>query len=50
MYSNYQYKDALLNAVKLACELANNQYNDVYYQTLWRKTKEFTTKMIAGSS
>ena len=24
--------------------------NDVYYQTLWQKTKGFTAKMIEGSS
>jgi len=50
MYSNYQYKDSLLNADKYAFEKASHQYKDVYYQTLWLKTKGFTTKMIQGSS
>ena len=38
MYSNYQYKDSLLNADKYAYEKANHEYNEVYYQTLWNKT------------
>ena len=50
MYINYQYKDSLLNADKFAYEKANHEYNDVYYQTLWLKTKDFTNKMIEGSS
>jgi hypothetical protein len=50
MYDNYQYKDSLLNADKYAYEKANRKYNDVYYQTLWNKTKGFTAKMITGSS
>jgi hypothetical protein len=50
MYINYQYKDSLLNADQFAYEKANKEYNDVYYQTLWQKTKGFTNKMIEGSS
>lgn len=50
MYTNYQYKDSLLNADKEAFEKANHEYNDLYYQILWKKTKGFTTKMITGSS
>lgn len=50
IYNNYQYKDSLLNADKLAYEKADRQYNDVYYLTLWNQTQGFTNKMIAGSS
>jgi hypothetical protein len=50
MYDNYQYKDSLLNADKRAFERAGNQYDDVYFQSLWNQTKQFTRKMIANSS
>jgi len=50
IYSNYQYKDSLLNADKLAFEKANREYNDVYYLTLWNQTHGFTNKMMEGSS
>ena len=50
IYSNYQYKDSLLNADKLAFETANHEYNDLYYATLWKQTQGFTQKMITGSS
>jgi len=50
IYANYQYKDSLLNADKLAFETANHEYNDLYYATLWKQTQGFTRKMIAGSS
>ena len=50
MYINYQYKDSLLNADQFAYEKASQQYNDIYYQTLWQKTKGFSNKMIEGSS
>lgn len=50
MYKNYQFKDSLLNADKYAYEMANHEYNDLYYKTLWLKTKVFTDKMINDSS
>lgn len=50
IYSNYQYKDSLLNADKLAFEKANREYNDVYYLALWNQTHGFTNKMMEGSS
>lgn len=50
MYNNFQYKDSLLNADKYAYEKSNHEYNDLYYQTLWQKTRGFTNKMIEGSS
>ncbi len=50
IYNNYQYKDSLLNADKIAIEAAGHVYNDLYYQILWNKTKGFTAKMIGDSS
>jgi len=50
IYLNYQYKDSLLNADKVAYEKANHEYSDLYYQTLWNQTQGFTKKLIAGSS
>lgn len=50
VYNNYQYKDSLLNADKLAFEMADREYADLYYQTLWSQTQGFTKKLIAGSS
>jgi len=50
MYTNYQYKDSLLNADKIAFEIANQEYNELYYKILWQKTKTFTDKMINDSS
>ena len=50
IYNNYQYKDSLLNADKVAFEKANHEYNDLYYQTLWNQTRGFTAKMIGESS
>ncbi len=50
IYENYQYKDSLLEADKIAFEKAGNQYNDLYYQLLWNQTKVFTCRMITESS
>lgn len=50
LYNNYQYKDSLLNADKVAYDKANHEYNELYYQTLWDQTQGFTIKLISGSS
>ena len=50
IYDNYQYKDSLLIADKIAFEAAGHAYNDLYYQILWNKTKGFTNKMIGDAS
>ena len=50
MYNNYQYKDSLLNADKVAYEKANHEYTDLYYETLWNQTQGFTKRLINGSS
>jgi len=50
IYDNYQYKDSLLAADKLAYSEANGEYSNAYYQSLWKNTKGFTNTLIAGSS
>jgi len=50
MYKNFQYKDSILNADKVAFEKAGHEYNDIYYQTLWNQTKGFTGQLISGAS
>ena len=50
MYFNYQFKDSLLNADKLAFEKAKKSYSFNYYPTLWAQTKGFTLLMIENSS
>jgi len=50
IYSNYQYKDSLLNADKLSFEISGGEYNDLYYQTLWNQTQGFTKKLFSGAS
>lgn len=50
IYNNYQYKDSLLAADKLAFTEAKDEYSTAYYQSLWKNTKGFTNILIAGSS
>lgn len=50
IYGNYQYKDSILNADKVAFQKANHEYSDLYYQTLWDQTRAMTNRLIAGSS
>ena len=50
IYDNYQYKDSLLVADKLAYTEAGGEYSKIYYQSLWKNTKGFTNILIAGSS
>lgn len=50
IYSNYQYKDSLLAADKLAYAEAGGKYSKIYYKSLWKNTKGFTTTLIANSS
>lgn len=50
IYGNYQYKDSILNADKVAFQKANHEYSDLYYQTLWDQTRAMTIRLIAGSS
>ena len=50
MYDNYKYTDSLLIADKYAYDKANHEYNDIYYQALWNKTRIFTIKLINDAS
>jgi len=50
IYKNYQFKDSLLNADKVSYKRSGLQYNDQYYESLWKETQGFTKKLIAGSS
>lgn len=50
LYSNHSYIAPLLEADILARRLAGNQYNDLYYQSLWNKTGLFTSRLLEESS
>lgn len=50
LYANHSYIGLLLQADSRACEQAGNQYNDIYYQSLWGKTSLFTVKLLEESS
>jgi len=50
IYSNYSYVKSLLQADKQAYELAGNQYNEIYYESLWEKSNLFTVKLLEESS
>lgn len=50
LYHNYQYMATLLEADKKAFQLANHQYNDTYYASLWKDTGKFTTVLLSEAS
>ena len=50
MYHNYQYKDSLLKMDMASFEASNHEYNDLYYQTLWRRLNDVTSVLITDSS
>ncbi|HEY3371005.1 MAG TPA: hypothetical protein VGK10_09175 [Prolixibacteraceae bacterium] len=50
LYLNHGYVYSLLNADKLAYEQAGQQYNDLYYESLWKETNVFTTQLLQESS
>ena len=50
LYVNHSFVSLLLQADKEAYEKAGNQYNDVYYESLWGKTNLFTVKLLQESS
>lgn len=50
LYSNYSYVSQLLNADKKAYKLSGKQYNDTYYESLWKETGVFTTRLLQESS
>jgi len=50
LYANHPFISLLLQADSRAYEQAGNQYNDIYYESLWGKTNLFTVKLLEESS
>jgi hypothetical protein len=50
LYANYGYVAQLLQSDKIAYEKAGNQYNDSYYENLWKETNSFTLNLLQESS
>lgn len=50
LYHNYLYIDSILNADTYAQNLAGNTNSALYYQTLFSKTKDFTTLLLHNAS
>jgi hypothetical protein len=50
LYSNHSYVNSLLLADSQAYKQAGNQYNDIYYESLWGKSNLFTIKLLEESS
>jgi len=50
MYQNYQYKDSLLKVDLASSSASNQEYNVLFYTTMWRRLKEVTHKLIVDSS
>jgi hypothetical protein len=50
LYANHSYVPLLLQADKTAYIVAGEQYNEVYFESLWNNTKSFTTKLLEESS
>ena len=50
LYRNHRYVSLLLQADSLAYEQSGKQYNEIYYESLWKKTSLFTTQLLQESS
>jgi hypothetical protein len=50
IYANHVYVAALLKADKSAYGQAGQNYNDSYYESLWKQTNQFTVKLLEESS
>lgn len=50
IYANNVYVAALLKADKNAYNEAGRNYNDLYYESLWTQTNQFTVKLLQESS
>lgn len=50
IYDNYSYIGMLLQADSRAYEKAGKQYNEIYYENLWKGTSLFTTQLLHESS
>ena len=50
LYANYSYVQLLLQADKNAFIMAEEQYNEVYFESLWNNSNSFTIKLLEESS
>ena len=50
LYKNYSFISLLLQADKQAYMKAGNQYNEIYYESLWKETRLFTIQLLQESS
>ena len=50
LYSNYSYVDSVLMADDYAQQVAGNTSSYLYKETLWNRTKGFTTMLYANAS
>ena len=50
LYTNHSNIDLILHADSSAYEVAEKQYNEVYYKNLWDKTNIFTVRLLEESS
>ena len=50
LYKNYSFISSLLKADKKSYTKAGNQYNKVYYESLWKETHLFTIQLLQESS
>lgn len=50
LYNNHSYVSTLLRADSKAYEHAGKQYDETYYESLWKETGLFTTQLLQESS
>jgi len=50
LYANHAYVEMLLHADSRAYNLAEKQYNEIYYRSLWENSNSFTIKLLEESS
>lgn len=50
LYSNHSYVKSLLQADDYAYKLAGNQYNEIYYESLWARSSLFTNRLLEEAS
>lgn len=50
IYANHSFIGKLLTADRIAYELAGKQYNDIYYESLWKESSLFTVQLLEESA
>lgn len=50
LYNNHSYVSTLLQADSMAYGKAGQQYDETYYESLWKETGLFTTRLLQESS